>query len=69
MKKICPNAINVKVQNLIKRVKNAKNAMGQERFLYLFSKISNLLSMKKLKFFVLLRSKKYSKIILNLKLE
>jgi hypothetical protein len=53
MKKICLNAINVRVQNLIKKGKNAKNAMEPEKFLCHFSKISNLLSMKKLRHFVL----------------
>lgn len=63
MKKICLNATNVMAQNLIKKAKNAKNAMEQEKLLYPFSKIFNLLSTKKSKFSVPPKLKRYSKII------
>ena len=67
--KICQNAINVKAKNLIKKDKNVKNAMEQEKLHKLSFKMFNPLLMKRLKHFVLHKSKRFSKIILNLKLE
>lgn len=67
--KICPNAINVKAKNLIKKAKNVKNAMEQEKLRKLSFKMFNLLLMRRLKHFVLHKSKRFFKIILNLKSE
>lgn len=69
VKKTCQNAISVKVQKSTKKAKSVKNAMEQAKLPLLSSKMSNRSLMKKLKHFVLHKSKSFSKIILNLKSE
>ena len=69
VKKTCQNAISVKVQKSTKKAKSVKNAMEQAKLPLLSSKMSNRSLMKKLKHFVLHRSKRFSKTILNPRLE
>lgn len=69
VKKTCQNAISVKVQKSTKKAKSVKNAMEQAKLHLLFSKMSNHSLMKKLKHFVLHRLKRFSKTILNPRLE